>query len=56
MKVSELNMWKFIIPVTGCVLSWLMLPDARPDVPSVLGIVIITAALLILQVPAGKAK
>lgn len=54
MKVSELNMWKFIIPVTGCVLSWLMLPDAKPDLPSVAGIVIITAALLILQKPAKR--
>lgn len=51
-KVSELNMWKFIIPVTGCILSWLILPDVSPDLPSVVGILIITTALLILQLPA----
>lgn len=53
-KVSELNMWKFVVPVTGCILSWLILPDVQPDVPSVVGILIITAALLILQLPIRK--
>lgn len=53
-KVSELNMWKFVVPVTGCVLSWLLLPDVKPDMPSVVGILIITAALLILQLPVRK--
>ena len=50
-KVSELNMWKFIIPVTGCILSWILLPGEHPDVPSVAGILIITMALQILQLP-----
>lgn len=50
-KVSELNMWKFIIPVTGCILSWLLLPGETPDIVSVTGITVITAALLILQLP-----
>ncbi|MGL4293881.1 MAG: DMT family transporter, partial [Bacteroidales bacterium] len=55
-KVSELNMWKFIIPVTGCILSWLLLPDVKPDFQSVIGILIITAALLIFQIPIKKQK
>ncbi|MGL5318535.1 MAG: DMT family transporter, partial [Bacteroidales bacterium] len=50
-KVSELNMWKFIIPVTGCVLSWVFLPGESPDLSSVAGIMIITIALQILQLP-----
>lgn len=50
-KVSELNMWKFIIPVSGCVLSWVLLPNEQPDVPSVIGIIIITIALITLQLP-----
>lgn len=50
-KVSELNIWKFIIPVSGCILSWILLPDEKPDLPSILGIVIITLALQILQLP-----
>lgn len=52
-KVSELNMWKFIIPVTGCILSWVFLPGETPDWSSVIGISIITLALLTLQMPAS---
>ena len=48
-KVSELNMWKFIVPVAGVVLSWLLVPGEYPDLYSILGIFIITVALLILQ-------
>lgn len=50
-KVSELNMWKFVIPVSGCLLSWLLLPGESPDVPSIIGIAVITIALQILQLP-----
>lgn len=50
-KVSELNMWKFIVPVTGCVLSWILLPGEHPDSISVIGIFIITLALQTLQLP-----
>lgn len=50
-KVSELNVWKFLVPVSGCLLSWLLLPDEYPDWASVVGIVIITAALQLLQLP-----
>ena len=50
-KVSELNMWKFIVPVTGCVLSWLLLPGEVPTYASVTGIIIITLALQLQQLP-----
>lgn len=50
-KVSELNIWKFLVPVTGSILSWLLLPGEYPDWITVTGIVIITAALLLLQLP-----
>ena len=55
-KVSELNLWKFVIPVTGCVLSWILLPGEKPDVPSVIGIVVITLALQLVQMPAHYFK
>lgn len=48
-KVSELNIWKFVIPVTGAILSWMLLPDETPDIYSIIGIVIITTALITLQ-------
>lgn len=50
-KVSELNVWKFMVPVSGCILSWILLPYESPDWQSVTGIVIITAALQLLQLP-----
>lgn len=53
-KVSELNMWKFIIPVTGCILAWTLLPNENIDLPSVLGIIIITVSLLLYAWPAKK--
>lgn len=54
-KVSELNMWKFLVPVSGVVLSWILLPNENPDLSSMLGILIITAAILLLQMPDKKA-
>ena len=48
-KVSELNMWKFLIPVSGAVLSWIILPDESPDRVSVAGMVFIGIALVILN-------
>lgn len=50
-KVSELNMWKFLIPVFGTALSWLLVKNESPDYPTILGIVVITAALLLMQLP-----
>lgn len=55
-KVSELNMWKFVIPVSGAILSWILLPGESPDVYSVTGILIITIALLTLQWNPRKAR
>lgn len=56
-KVSELNMWKFVIPISGAVLSWLLLPNEHPDLYSIVGIVVITTALLVLQwKPTAKTK
>jgi len=48
-KVSELNVWKFLVPVTGCILSWLLLVGEKPDISSIFGILIIISALFLLQ-------
>ncbi len=53
-KVSELNMWKFIIPITGAILSWILLPEETPNTYSISGILIITVALLLFQAPNKK--
>jgi drug/metabolite transporter (DMT)-like permease len=45
-KVSELNLWKFIIPVVGAILSWLLIPDENPEWLTISGMVIIIASLI----------
>jgi drug/metabolite transporter (DMT)-like permease len=46
-KVSELNLWKFIIPVVGAVLSWLLVPGENPEWLTITGMLIITGSLVI---------
>jgi drug/metabolite transporter (DMT)-like permease len=45
-KVSDLNVWKFVIPVFGAILSWLLIPGESADWVSVIGMVVIGASLL----------
>lgn len=51
-KVSELNVWKFVIPVVGVLLSWWLVPGENPSWSAVIGIVIISSAVMVLQLPA----
>lgn len=48
-KVSELNTWKFLIPVSGAALSWIILTDEKPDFISIFGMAIIAISLLALN-------
>lgn len=48
-KVSNLNTWKFIIPVFGACLSWMILPEENPDLISLSGMAIIAISLLMLN-------
>lgn len=48
-KVSYLNSWKFLIPVAGAILSWITIKNESPEIYSVLGVLIIVAALLVLN-------
>ncbi|MBN1780275.1 DMT family transporter [bacterium] len=45
-KVSELNIWKFIIPVFGAAFSWLLLPSEEPEIWSVTGMGCVTLSIL----------
>jgi drug/metabolite transporter (DMT)-like permease len=45
-KVSELNLWKFILPVFGAILSWIMVPGEKPDWVTITGMIIISASLV----------
>jgi drug/metabolite transporter (DMT)-like permease len=44
--VSTLNMWKFIIPVFGAILSWIVFPEETPQFLSIVGMLLITVSLL----------
>jgi drug/metabolite transporter (DMT)-like permease len=46
-RVSELNLWKFITPVAGAGLSWLLIPEEHPELLTICGIIIITVSLLV---------
>ncbi len=48
-KVSNLNTWKFIIPIFGAFLSWAILPNENPDLVSITGMIVISCSLLIVN-------
>jgi drug/metabolite transporter (DMT)-like permease len=47
-KVSEINIWKFIIPVLGAILSWLIIPGEGPTWNTLAGMVFIAIAIVII--------
>ncbi len=55
-KVSLLNVWKFLIPVSGAVLSWMILENEHPDFISVLGMAVIALSLITLSLSNRKKR
>lgn len=55
-KVSLLNVWKFLIPVSGAILSWIILSDENPDFITIVGMAIIAISLIALNFANGKAQ
>jgi drug/metabolite transporter (DMT)-like permease len=55
-KVSELNLWKFINPVTGALLSWWLIPDEYPEWLTISGMLIITLSLILYYTNTNEAK
>lgn len=47
MKVSRLNLWKFLIPLSGAALSWFLLPDESPSAASLIGMVLIVTGIVV---------
>lgn len=54
-KVSVLNVWKFLIPVSGAILSWIILENEKPDWVSVFGMIVIAFSLITLSYANRKA-
>lgn len=48
-KVSLLNIWKFLIPVSGAGLSWIILANEKPDYISLIGMAFIALSLVALN-------
>jgi len=46
-KVSDLNLWKFLIPLFGALFSWILLPAEQPQALTSAGMFVITLALVI---------
>jgi drug/metabolite transporter (DMT)-like permease len=55
-KVSNLNIWKFLIPVLGAVLSWILIREEKPDAISIFGMAVITVSLVMLNYANRKGK
>lgn len=48
-KVSDLNIWKFIIPVFGAILSWLLIPGENPSWIQLGGMLLIVVSMLLFN-------
>jgi drug/metabolite transporter (DMT)-like permease len=48
-KVSKLGTWKFIIPVLGACLSWIIFPEESPNFYSIIGMITIATSLIFLN-------
>lgn len=55
-KVSTLNVWKFIVPLLGAILSWLIIPEEHPTLLAVIGMLIITLSLILFNIKREKKK
>ncbi|MFV0589868.1 MAG: DMT family transporter [Draconibacterium sp.] len=55
-KVSILNVWKFLIPVSGATLSWVIMKNEKPDAVSLTGMGFIALSLLSLNYANRKAQ
>ncbi len=47
--VSELNLWKFILPLFGAIFSWTLLKSESPDLLSVLGMLLVACGIVWAQ-------
>jgi len=50
-KVSQLNLWKFIIPVFGAIISWIFLPNESPSLFPLIGMVSIAVSIILFNIP-----
>lgn len=46
-SLISLNIWKFVMPVSGGVLGWLIMPDDNPNIKTVSGMIIVAISFLV---------
>jgi len=46
-KVSELNLWKFLVPVLGAGIAWILLPNESPDLTAVIGMLLVASGIFV---------
>lgn len=56
MVVSNLNLWKFLIPLFGSLLSWILLPAEHPEPITLAGMIIIASSLVILNLSVRRKR
>ena len=49
LKVSELNVWKFVIPMSGAILSWIILPNESPNIIIIAGMLCVVASIILFN-------
>ena len=47
-RVSEITIWKFIIPVLGAIISWLLIEGEKPQWHTLLGMFLIAISIIII--------
>lgn len=45
-KISSLNLWKFLVPILGSILSWIIIPNDYPTLLSIVGMSFVAFAVL----------
>lgn len=55
-KVSDINIWKFIVPVLGAILSWLIIKGEHPRWYTVVGMTLIGLSVVIIYAKQKKCE
>lgn len=46
-SLISMNIWKFIMPVTGGILGWVLMPGDSPNIKSIIGIIIVALSIVV---------
>lgn len=56
-NLISMNIWKFIMPVAGGILGWIIMPNDDPNVKSIFGMLIVALSIVVFYMkPRGKNK